>query len=226
MRFKKAPAKRKKCDVADSATAQAIFLAARACFMEKGYSGVTFREIAERAGVASSLISYYYDSKENLAAEVCSRFLDEVAEELGQTDFHNLASGERFYITVYMEWLKIDEVPAYSRFYYSYYENSLGQKVLNGSNYLKMVNDIIEEYGLLVSSAENTMYMIANRGATRELMLHHHKGQYGITREDVMDITTSNYFYNLGLDDEQIYSIVTRSKEFLTNYYGSDAYLR
>ena len=146
MRFKKAPAKRKKCDVADSATAQAIFLAAKECFMEKGYSGVTFREIAERAGVASSLISYYYDSKENLAAEVCSRFLDEVAEELGQTDFHNLASGERFYITVYMEWLKIDEVPAYSRFYYSYYENSLGQKVLNGSNYLKMVNDIIEEY--------------------------------------------------------------------------------
>lgn len=226
MRFKKVPTKRKKPDAADSASAQAIFLAAKECFMEKGYSGVTFREIAERAGVTSSLISYYYDSKENLAAEVCSRFLDEVAEELGQIDFKGLGSGERFYITVYMQWLKIDAVPAYSRFYYSYYENSLGQKVLNGSSYLKMVNEMIEEYGLDVSSAENEMYMIANRGATRELMLHRHKGQYSVTREDIMDITTSNYFYNLGMDDERIYSIVTRSKEFLSEYLGSDDYLR
>ena len=62
MRFKKVPTKRKKPDAADSASAQAIFLAAKECFMEKGYSGVTFREIAERAGVTSSLISYYYDS--------------------------------------------------------------------------------------------------------------------------------------------------------------------
>lgn len=226
MRFKKLPAKKKKNDAVDSATAQAIFLAAKECFLEKGYNDVTFREIAERAGVTSSLISYYYDSKENLAAEVCSSFLDEVTEELGQIDFHNLGSGERFYITVYLEWMKIDEIPAYSRFYYSYFENSLGQKVLNGSNYLKMVNDIIEDYGLDISSMENEIYMIANRGATRELLLHRYKDQYSVTREDIMDITTSNYFYNLGLDDEQIYSIVTKSKEFLTEYFGSKAYLR
>lgn len=45
---------------------QALIQAAKALFASNGFKGVTVREIAARAGLNPSLVSYYFDGKEGL----------------------------------------------------------------------------------------------------------------------------------------------------------------
>lgn len=50
--------------------AQAILNAARTCLGERGYLATTISEIAAEAGVSRGLLHYYFDSKEELLAQV------------------------------------------------------------------------------------------------------------------------------------------------------------
>ena len=54
-------------------TEQIILEAAEAEFLEKGYNGAKMLSIARRAGVAHSMLHYYYRSKENLFQAVVLR---------------------------------------------------------------------------------------------------------------------------------------------------------
>ena len=50
-----------------------ILDAAEIAFAEGGYTGISVRDIAERAGVNQGLIRYYFDTKEQLFDEVYKR---------------------------------------------------------------------------------------------------------------------------------------------------------
>ena len=57
---------------------QTILEAAEAEFLEKGYDGAKMLSIARRAGVAHSMLHYYYRSKENLFQAVVLRKTREI----------------------------------------------------------------------------------------------------------------------------------------------------
>ena len=59
-------------------TEQVILEAAEAEFLEKGYDGAKMLSIARRAGVAHSMLHYYYRSKENLFQAVVLRKTREI----------------------------------------------------------------------------------------------------------------------------------------------------
>ena len=59
-------------------TEQIILEAAEAEFLEKGYDGAKMLSIARRAGVAHSMLHYYYRSKENLFQAVMLRKTREI----------------------------------------------------------------------------------------------------------------------------------------------------
>ena len=59
-------------------TEQVILEAAEAEFLEKGYDGAKMLSIARRAGVAHSMLHYYYRSKENLFQAVMLRKTREI----------------------------------------------------------------------------------------------------------------------------------------------------
>jgi AcrR family transcriptional regulator len=79
-------------DAAD--TRAAILREARRAFAEGGYAGTSLRQVAQRAGVDASLLSYYFGSKENLFTaamelpasprEVVVRALEEPRDRLGE----------------------------------------------------------------------------------------------------------------------------------------------
>lgn len=52
-----------------------ILNAAEECFAENGFSGTSMKEIADRAGVAKSLIYHHFDSKQHLWKENAERRL-------------------------------------------------------------------------------------------------------------------------------------------------------
>lgn len=53
---------------------EAIVLAAKQLFWEKGFEATTIKEITERAGIRRTLFFYYYPSKNDLAMEIYNSF--------------------------------------------------------------------------------------------------------------------------------------------------------
>ncbi len=61
-----------------------ILDAAEVLFAELGFAGTTLRHVAERIGVTTALIGYYFKSKENLFREVFLRKGTEIAAARGE----------------------------------------------------------------------------------------------------------------------------------------------
>lgn len=71
----------------DTDAVDRILTAAEACFREAGYTGVSLREIAERAGISKSSVLYHFESKDHVFAElqlrVYRRLASNVTESVG-----------------------------------------------------------------------------------------------------------------------------------------------
>lgn len=62
-----------------------ILAAALAVFAEKGYESASISDVTERAGVSRGLVSYYFASKDRLAAELLDQWLDGITAIAGLT---------------------------------------------------------------------------------------------------------------------------------------------
>ena len=74
-------------DPADLTAAAAIRIAAMKLFAERGYAGVTVRQIASAAGVSPALVIHHYGSKENLRAvleERVAAFVESMLADLAR----------------------------------------------------------------------------------------------------------------------------------------------
>lgn len=67
-------------------TREAIRVAARDLFAERGYPGTTVRDVAARAGISQGLITRYFGSKENLFLAVTSTSLNLAEVVIGPAD--------------------------------------------------------------------------------------------------------------------------------------------
>jgi TetR/AcrR family transcriptional regulator len=61
---------------------EALLRAARELMNEKGFSRVTAREVADRAGVKPALVNYYFGGKDDLLREVILRLSEEMRDRL------------------------------------------------------------------------------------------------------------------------------------------------
>lgn len=68
-----------------SKTKQKVFDAAILIFNSKGYNGASVREIAEKANVNISLISYYFNGKKGLLEQLMTYFLETYITILGDS---------------------------------------------------------------------------------------------------------------------------------------------
>lgn len=81
---------------------QALIDAGRDLFLKNTFSNISIRRVAEKAGVNSALISYYFGSKSGLFREVIRTFLEHNLDRLGSVinDF-NSDNLEEFFLTFY-----------------------------------------------------------------------------------------------------------------------------
>jgi AcrR family transcriptional regulator len=73
-----------------AASRRALLEAAGALFHERGYTGATMRDIAERAGIDAALIARYFGCKEGLYLAVLAEEGDE--EQIEPVDPHTLVA--------------------------------------------------------------------------------------------------------------------------------------
>jgi AcrR family transcriptional regulator len=75
-------AARRRSSPKGEATREKILDAAEALFAERGFHGVSFRDITGRAGVELALASYHFGTKESLLRAVVSRRAEEHREDM------------------------------------------------------------------------------------------------------------------------------------------------
>ncbi len=63
-------------------TKEKIMNAARLTVQDRGYAGLSFRELGERSGIKSASIHYYFPTKGELGAAVLQRYTSDLAEYL------------------------------------------------------------------------------------------------------------------------------------------------
>jgi TetR/AcrR family transcriptional repressor of nem operon len=63
-------------------TKERIMAAARLTVQDRGYSGLSFRELAKEVGIKSASIHYYFATKGELGAALASRYTTDFAEYL------------------------------------------------------------------------------------------------------------------------------------------------
>lgn len=75
---------------------EAVLVAAERLFHERGYHGVTVRDLVKAAGVKMASLYYYFDSKERILYEVSKRTMCGLLEDIEQTlESHGAASAEQ-----------------------------------------------------------------------------------------------------------------------------------
>lgn len=72
----------------DGDAVERILGAAETCFREAGYTGVSLREIAERAGVSKSAVLYHFESKDHVFAELQLRVYRRLAQSVTDSVAH------------------------------------------------------------------------------------------------------------------------------------------
>jgi len=86
----------------DPGKREQILLAAEQVFAERGFKGATTREVAEKAGIASSLIFYYFKNKMALYEAVFQSFFDQLEDLLQKNlslDLDRLGQLKQFLFT-------------------------------------------------------------------------------------------------------------------------------
>ncbi len=87
----------------DPGKREQILLAAQQVFAEKGFKGATIRGVAEKAGIASSLIFYYFKNKTALYEAVFQSFFDQLEDLVRQNlslDLDRLGQLRQFLFTL------------------------------------------------------------------------------------------------------------------------------
>jgi len=86
----------------DAGRREVILLAAEQVFAERGFKGATTREVAQKAGIASSLIFYYFKNKMALYEAVFQSFFDQLEDLVQQNlslDLDRLGQLRQFLFT-------------------------------------------------------------------------------------------------------------------------------
>ncbi len=86
----------------DPGKREQILLAAEQVFAKRGFKGTTTREVAQQAGIASSLIFYYFKNKMALYEAVFENFFEQLEELLQQNlslDMDRLGKLKQFLFT-------------------------------------------------------------------------------------------------------------------------------
>ncbi len=81
--------------MASKTTRTRILDCAEALFAERGFASTRTKDIAEKVGVNTAMIHYYFETKEKLLVSVIDRIMTDLGAILAETDFDALTWEER-----------------------------------------------------------------------------------------------------------------------------------
>lgn len=196
-----------------NATAKQILKGAYQLFWEKGYKNVTTREIAAHVGVNLGLITYYFSSKEQLGSMVLEYINDKLYHKAFETPLpEGTGPAERLCVYTWLLWRYTDENSYRIAFELT---DANRDNLRMGSIFRDLAWEVIQAYHLSVSPLENEVYLTVFKSAELALIRQMTTHQLNITLDTIGNVLLSNYFFNIGLPDQTILSVLERSREIL-----------
>ena len=113
-----------------------IFRTAASLFAEKGYNGVSMREISERSGLSKPTIYYYFGNKEGIYRELISVGLNYNSEQFLEIQKKDIPIKQKIIELVKMRFCQVKEYPDLAKFFIL---------LLAGFEKLHFLEDLIEE---------------------------------------------------------------------------------
>lgn len=120
----------------DDNTQGKIFRAAASLFAEKGYNGVSMREISERTGLSKPTIYYYFGNKEGIYTSLVSTSLNYNVEMFQKIQEKNISIKQKIVELVKLRFRQVLDYPDLAKFFVS---------LINGTEKLPFLEDLIEE---------------------------------------------------------------------------------
>ena len=193
-------------------TKEQIILAASTLFLKNGFTATTARQIAQEANVALGLIPYHFQTKDNLAQIVFYRMMEEFYTKIDYSGLGETSSAEKLYIDnlLFYRYLLSPNYPL-KRFYLELNANT-GTLDEPSQTAQQLSMNIIHEYKLNVSALENSLYLYSLVGSGKLILTKYWKKELTVTYDQLTDLLFSNYFYNIGLPDQEIADIIKKGK--------------
>lgn len=198
-------------------TAGSIFRVARDLFYENGYCNVTTRTIAQRAYVNRGLITYYYSSKEVLGNQICLEINNWMFQEALKHKLSvNATSAERLYAYSILAWraFNLPENAVRRRFYFEFMHSTSTMEPPS-AYFMKISAEVIRDYHLHVTDAQQALYCTIMKGAERLLSIKLHRHELDITTDDIVKSIVSGYFFNIGISSTAIKKIIKHGDQMV-----------
>jgi len=113
-----------------------IFRVAASLFAEKGYNGVSMREISERTGLSKPTIYYYFGNKEGIYTSLVSTSLNYNVEIFQEIQQKKVSIKQKITELVKLRFRQVQEYPDLAKFFVS---------LLNGTEKLPFLSELMEE---------------------------------------------------------------------------------
>lgn len=181
-------------------TTQKIIEAAEDLFLEKGPSETSMANIAQRVGVAQSLICYYFDTKEKLWGEVIKRAFADLLEVQGANRknraerdpeeflieaiylyYQAIAKDDR--LRRFIQWMEILEMPATEEMLAAF---------MTDVEYVRS----LQERGEMSKDVDPIMFLFSC-GAMTEGMAHRRKALTALLPNDTEEVIDRKYLASI-----------------------------
>jgi AcrR family transcriptional regulator len=127
-----------------------IFRVAASLFAEKGYNGVSMREISERTGLSKPTIYYYFGNKEGIYTSLVSTSLNYNVEIFQEIQQKKVSIKQKIIELVKLRFRQVLEYPDLAKFFVSLLNGTeklpfLSELMKKAKNRRKMLADLINE---------------------------------------------------------------------------------
>lgn len=195
-------------------TKQHIFDSAKSLFYEKGYYNTSIGNISEAANVNRALVSYYFQSKSNLALHVVNQFNTTITEKINHKLFQinetvNPLVSFAIEARAFTSFRRLNE--KYRRFMK---EISIENIMTLGENLIaNNIYDYVEEvYDIKLSKVDKQIYRNAISSIISGLIIVHSEGLIDCSHEYIAEKECEMYLKILGLEKDVIDLVVQDSK--------------
>ncbi len=193
-------------------TKQKIYDTARRLFYQRGYLKTTLAAISQESGINSAMVSYYFDSKANLALAVFAEYMQDTKNLVGELLPSVSERSDLMFQTAV-------EVRVHVKNMQSFYQLGRFLHELNQTSFYLKRESITTEFFERLSSAYdlNISYdkvcgiTVTNYAIMASLIAARYEGVLDLTNADLARIIVTQYAHALGFFDAEIKDLIDSS---------------
>ena len=196
-----------------------ILETAKRLFYEKGYNNTTFADIASSLSITKGLISYYFDSKANLANKVYHDFISK-NQSIISMKFYTTLRDEFAYnpreITVVSNlatYTMFREDEKATRFFVEFLYHDFSFSILNGNYGLWDIHKHAVDKDKLSDKNYLRMLATASRSASSMIQIQYFSGLLDISFDEFSDFAIRLKYQIEGLPPKEIDNVIENGKQ-------------